>query len=133
MVFNALAHRDTSKPLIVNHLTQHPDIIRTLLLGYDKPELALSYGSMFRESIRPQQLASIALHLPEFFNFFRYVQLENFEIATDAFSSFKELLTQHKTVVSEFLQQRYDDVCPTTRISPLFTRVLSSLPLILRF
>ena len=111
MVFNAMAHRDQSKDMIVAHLQQRPDIIKTLLLGYDKPDLALSYGSMFRECIRPQQLAAIALHLPEFFNFFRYVQLENFEIAADAFSSFKELLTQHKTVVSEFLQQRYDDVC----------------------
>ena len=105
-----MAHRDATKATVVSHLTQHPDIIKTLLLGYDKPDLALSYGSMFRECIRSQQLASIALHLPEFFNFFRYVQLENFEIATDAFSSFKELLTQHKLIVAEFLQVHYDEV-----------------------
>lgn len=111
MVFNAMAHREATEQIIVKHIQEQPDIIKTLLLGYNKPDLALSYGSMFRECIRSESLAKIAIYLPEFFNFFKYVQLENFEIATDAFSSFKELLTKHKRVVADFLGENYDSVC----------------------
>lgn len=70
------------------------------------------------------------LHSNEFFSFFRYVEVSTFDIASDAFSTFKvcmavtffgvstkiwffclqELLTRHKILCSEFLETNYDKV-----------------------
>ncbi|TVU38185.1 hypothetical protein EJB05_11541 [Eragrostis curvula] len=40
--------------------------------------------------------------------FFDYIQLPNFDIASDASATFKELLTRHKATVAEFLSNNYD-------------------------
>nr|CAB3495884.1 unnamed protein product [Digitaria exilis] len=42
--------------------------------------------------------------------FFEYVELPNFDIASDALNTFKDLLTKHETVVAEFLGSHYDQV-----------------------
>lgn len=44
---------------------------------------------MLRECARYEALAKIMLHSDEFFNFFRYVEVSTFDIASDAFSTFK--------------------------------------------
>lgn len=44
---------------------------------------------MLRECARYEALAKIMLHSSEFFNFFRYVEVSTFDIASDAFSTFK--------------------------------------------
>ncbi|XP_021989447.1 putative MO25-like protein At5g47540 isoform X2 [Helianthus annuus] len=40
--------------------------------------------------------------------FFRYIQDPSFDIASDATSTFRELLTRHKSTVAEFLTKNYD-------------------------
>jgi hypothetical protein len=40
-------------------------------------------------------------------DFFDQVEVANFEIASDAFSSFKDLLTRHKAAVAQFLADHY--------------------------
>ncbi|XP_042479263.1 putative MO25-like protein At5g47540 [Macadamia integrifolia] len=40
--------------------------------------------------------------------FFDYIQLPNFDIASDASATFKELLTRHKSTVAEFLTKNYE-------------------------
>lgn len=44
---------------------------------------------MLRECARYEALAKIMLYSDEFFNFFRYVEVSTFDIASDAFSTFK--------------------------------------------
>ncbi|THG05456.1 hypothetical protein TEA_008158 [Camellia sinensis var. sinensis] len=41
--------------------------------------------------------------------FFKYVELPNFDVACDAFLTFKDLLTKHEAAVSEFLTAHYDE------------------------
>ncbi|CAI0383812.1 unnamed protein product [Linum tenue] len=41
-------------------------------------------------------------------NFFEYIQIETFEISSDAQATFKELLTRHKSTVAEFLTNNFD-------------------------
>lgn len=36
--------------------------------------------------------------------------MSTFDIASDAFASFKEILTRHKAMVADFLEMNYDDV-----------------------
>ncbi|KAE9453189.1 hypothetical protein C3L33_14906, partial [Rhododendron williamsianum] len=49
------------------------------------------------------------LESPSFELFFKYVELPNFDIASDAFSTFKDLLTKHEDAVSEYLTAHYDE------------------------
>jgi len=44
---------------------------------------------ILRECIRYEALAKILLFSPEFYNLFTYVELSTFDVASDAFSTFK--------------------------------------------
>ena len=74
----------------------------TFILGYEHQEVALNCGTMLRECIRFEALAKIVLHSPHFFDFFKYVEVSTFDIASDAFATFKELLTRHKMLAADF-------------------------------
>uniref|UniRef100_A0A8D1GXW6 Calcium binding protein 39 n=1 Tax=Sus scrofa TaxID=9823 RepID=A0A8D1GXW6_PIG len=75
---------------------------------YESPEIALNCGIMLRECIRHEPLAKIILWSEQFYDFFRYVEMSTFDIASDAFATFKDLLTRHKLLSAEFLEQHYD-------------------------
>ncbi|XP_006810946.2 calcium-binding protein 39-like [Neolamprologus brichardi] len=78
------------------------------------PQVALNCGIMLRECIRHEPLAKIVLHSEHFHNFFNYVEMSTFDIASDAFATFKDLLTRHKVLVAEFLEQNYEAVSAST-------------------
>ncbi|XP_035533941.1 calcium-binding protein 39-like [Morone saxatilis] len=80
------------------------------LKGYETPQVALNCGIMLRECIRHEPLAKIVLHSDHFNSFFNYVEMSTFDIASDAFATFKDLLTRHKVLVAEYLEQNYDAV-----------------------
>lgn len=56
---------------------------------YENQEIALNCGMMLRECCRYEALAKIMLFSPEFYSFFDYVEVSTFDIASDAFSTFK--------------------------------------------
>lgn len=56
------------------------------------PQVALNCGIMLRECIRHEPLAKIVLHSEHFHNFFNYVEMSTFDIASDAFATFKVTL-----------------------------------------
>lgn len=56
---------------------------------YESPEIALNCGIMLRECIRHEPLAKITLWSEQFYDFFRYVEMSTFDIASDAFATFK--------------------------------------------
>jgi len=110
-VFNNILRRQigTRSPT-VEYICTRPEILFTLMGGYEHQEIALNCGTMLRECARYEALAKIMLHSDDFYNFFRYVEVSTFDIASDAFSTFKELLTRHKILCAEFLEQNYDKV-----------------------
>lgn len=73
----------------VEYISTHPQILFMLLKGYEAPEVALNCGMMLRECLRHEPLARIVLFSEDFFCFFHYVELSTFDIASDAFASFK--------------------------------------------
>uniref|UniRef100_A0A8D1WQ73 Calcium binding protein 39 like n=1 Tax=Sus scrofa TaxID=9823 RepID=A0A8D1WQ73_PIG len=73
-------------------------------------QIALRCGIMLRECIRHEPLAKIILFSNQFRDFFKYVELSTFDIASDAFATFKDLLTRHKVLVADFLEQNYDTI-----------------------
>ena len=56
---------------------------------YETHEIALNCGMMLRECCRYEALAKIMLYSSEFYKFFSYVEVSTFDIASDAFSTFK--------------------------------------------
>ncbi|KAJ2174343.1 conidiophore development protein hyma [Coemansia sp. RSA 551] len=63
---------------------------------------------MLRECFKHEALVRTTLKLPEFFNFFDYVEGENFDVTSDAFNSFHEALTKFKEPSVAFLTDSYD-------------------------
>ncbi|PSR85179.1 Calcium-binding protein [Actinidia chinensis var. chinensis] len=93
----------------VEYLENHSELLDFLVVCYDNKEIALNCGNMLRECIKLPTLAKYILESPSFELFFKYVELPNFDVASDAFSTFKDLLTKHETAVSEFLTAHYDE------------------------
>lgn len=74
----------------VEYVKAHPEILRMLVDGYNDPEIALNSGSILREVIRHEELNELLLNDPHMFDaFFEYVQLSTFDVASDAFATFK--------------------------------------------
>lgn len=93
----------------VQYMEDHLELLDFLVAGYDNKEIALTCGHMLRECIKVPTLAKYILESPSYELFFKYIELPNFDIASDAFSTFKDLLTKHATAVSEFLTAHYNE------------------------
>ncbi|EFJ36360.1 hypothetical protein SELMODRAFT_78585 [Selaginella moellendorffii] len=108
IVANLQRQQVQSKVLACEYLERNKDLLDMLILGYENADLALHYGTMFRECIRHQSMARYVLESSHFKKFFEYIELANFAVASDAAASFKELLTRHKSTVAEYLARNYD-------------------------
>ncbi|KAE9591421.1 hypothetical protein Lal_00038897 [Lupinus albus] len=93
----------------VEYIEQHFELLDFLVVCYDNKEIALSTGIMLRDCIKFPTLAQYILESASFVLFFKFVELPIFDVASDAFSTFKDLLTKHANVVSEFLNGHYDE------------------------
>lgn len=108
-IFNNILRRQIGARLpTVEHICTKQEILFNLMKGYENKDIALNCGSMLRECARYEALAKIMLSSEDFYNFFTYVEVSTFDIASDAFSTFKELLTRHKAVCADFLEANYD-------------------------
>jgi len=109
-VFNNMLRRQigTRWPT-VEYLCTREEILFTLLKGYENPDIALNCGMILRECLKHEAQAKILLYSDRFFKFFEYVEIGTFDISSDAFQTFKELLTRHKQLVAEFLESKYDE------------------------
>uniref|UniRef100_A0A3P8NBR4 Calcium binding protein 39-like n=1 Tax=Astatotilapia calliptera TaxID=8154 RepID=A0A3P8NBR4_ASTCA len=92
-IFNNILRRQigTRSPT-VEYFCSHQEVLFILLKGYEMPQVALNCGIMLRECIRHEPLAKIVLHSEHFHNFFNYVEMSTFDIASDAFATFKVTL-----------------------------------------
>ncbi|KAE8677629.1 Mo25 family protein isoform 2 [Hibiscus syriacus] len=98
-----------SRYCCVEYIENHMELLDFLVACYDHKEIALHCGNMLRECIKFPTLAKYMLNSASFVLFFKYVELPTFDVASDSFSTFKDLLTKHGTVVSEYLTAHYDE------------------------
>ena len=70
----------------------------TCFLRYENQQIALNCGIMLRDSIRFVEHAKLILNSDEFYKFFNYVETSTFDIASDAFATFK---VKSKTLIQE--------------------------------
>lgn len=89
-IFNNILRRQigTRSPT-VEYICTKPDILYSLCRGYEQQDIALSCGTMLRECVRYEALTKIILNSEHFYDFFKYVEVSTFDIASDAFATFK--------------------------------------------
>ncbi|KAI7755375.1 hypothetical protein M8C21_003679 [Ambrosia artemisiifolia] len=92
---------------VSRYLEANLDLLDILISGYEDPQLALHYGRMLKECLRHQIVASYLLEPIQLEKLFGYIQHPSFDIAADAADAFKDLLTRHKSTVSESLSKNY--------------------------
>ncbi|KAK4528468.1 hypothetical protein GAYE_SCF56G6411 [Galdieria yellowstonensis] len=109
------------KPTALDRIANTPEVLEALIKGYEHTETALPCGSMLRECLRNETLAEMLLYSNLFGLFLDYIESTNFDVASDAFASFKDLLTRHKQVVAKYLQDNYELV-----LNDYFRRLLQS-------
>jgi calcium binding protein 39 len=120
-VFNNLLRRQVAARYpTVEYIVRNQEILDNLVKGYENTDIALTCGAILRECIKHEPLAKIILSSDRFWDFFKYVEVANFDVASDAFATFKELLTKHKTYSAEFLEKNYD------RVFEKYTSLLNS-------
>ncbi|XP_037414620.1 calcium-binding protein 39-like isoform X2 [Triticum dicoccoides] len=73
----------------VKYIEDHVELLDFLVVCYKKSDLALNCGIMVRECIKHPTLAKYILESNSFELFFEYVELPNFDIASDALNTFK--------------------------------------------
>jgi len=103
VVFNKLL----KFPVIVDNLAEQRELFVNLVESYSDATLCLSCGLIFAEILRYEPIAKVMLEPDVFFPFFTLIQSENFDIATNSFGTFKDLLTKHKAIVATFLEANY--------------------------
>lgn len=108
VVANLQRQQVQSRLISAEYLDKNKDLLDLLVAGYEKPDMALHYGAMLRECIRHQSIARYVLESQNLTKFFKYIELPNFEVASDAVATFKELLTRHKSTVADYLNKNYD-------------------------
>jgi len=108
-IFNNLLRRQVgSRSPTVEYICRNTGILDTLCLGYEVPDIAMNCGAMLRECTRHESLTKLILNSPNVWKFFKHVEVANFDVASDASTTFKEILTKHKPIVAEFLEKNYD-------------------------
>jgi len=90
-IFNNLLRRQIGvRSPTVEYISRNTELLDTIVQGYSSPDVALNCGSMLRECIRHEALAKLLLYSDNFWEFFRFVEMSNFDVASDAFATFKD-------------------------------------------
>jgi len=109
-IYTALLRREVDEHVhpFVDHLVNNPQILLQTVSGYKDGVIWQHTGMLLRESVKYESLTRILLQPDMFCQFFELVELQNFDIAIDAFSTFKELLTKHKDIIAKYLEENYN-------------------------
>ncbi|KAL6865101.1 hypothetical protein ACP4OV_016252 [Aristida adscensionis] len=108
IIANLQRQKVDSRIMASDYLESNKDLLDILVSGYDNMDIAIHYSTILRDCIRHQVAARYVLGSEHMRKFFDYIQLQDFNIASDAFRTFKELLTRHKSSAAEFFTRHYD-------------------------
>ncbi|KAJ5721799.1 uncharacterized protein N7483_009733 [Penicillium malachiteum] len=119
-------------PPVISYIVHHrPEILIELCRGYNQSQSAMPCGVILREALKFDVVAAVVLYdqshpgepavrlsdlkpnLPQtgegvFWNFFDWIDKSNFEVSADAFTTFREVLTRHKNLVTAYLATNFD-------------------------
>jgi len=111
MIINNLLRKTVNgRQLIVEYLSKNSNILSSIIAGFDNIDIALPSAAILKQCSQYEPLAKLILYAPNFFAFFDYIQSPNFDVASEGFGCFKEVLLKHKQISAEFLEKNYDQV-----------------------
>ncbi len=117
-IFNNLIHKNIHN--FTDYIHQNFYMVSTLVEGYSVPEIALLCGTMIRECIRYEELTKCIIESDQFWLFFdNFVHLPNFDVASDAFNTLRELLVKNKTIAAQFLDSKYSEIFEKYEVRPM--------------
>ncbi|KAK2747648.1 hypothetical protein FQN55_004817 [Onygenales sp. PD_40] len=119
-------------PPVISYIVHNrPEIIVELCWGYENNRSAMPCGTILREALKFEVVAAIILYDESgkddpavrinevkpgakqtgeglFWNFFQWINRGSFEVSADAFTTFREILTKHKGLVSGYLSANFE-------------------------
>jgi calcium binding protein 39 len=110
-----LLDNEKKKDTVDDDGNQMGGALTILIRGYEDQDMALNCGSILREATRRVEINMYILNDPSLFHrFFEYVELSTFDVASDAFQSFRFLLArgtkEHSKAVAKFLETHHNEV-----------------------
>ena len=100
-------HANTLVDYLVDREMKQPQLLNYWINNYSNADIALNCGMLLRECLRYQGMCTLVLENRQLLDqFFQLVELPTFDISSDAFATFKELLTKHP--IDDFLEKNYD-------------------------
>jgi len=141
-IFNNLMVRKFNNNDFAEYMLTHYEVTMTAIVkGHaDEPDVALLCGSMLRSTLRHRALYKRLLDTEQDLTptsaeryvyplLDKYVNLPNFDVASDALATVREIFLTDRLIASEYLQRDYDNVLPRfnlmLRSSNYITRRLS--------
>jgi len=113
LVFRQLLQRyaKADDGFTVAYLRRNSEILTDLIRGYALADASSACcGQMLRECAKHEDLARFLLNNKEGMReLFQHVHLAEFDVASDAFASLRELLVTHKALVAEFLDSNFTE------------------------
>jgi len=111
MIFNNLLRKTVgNRQPTVEYLCKNPTILANLISGLENPDIATHCSAIMKQCSTYEPLAKLILASPNFFSCFDYILSANFDIGSEAFGCFKEVILKHKQISAEFLEKNYDQV-----------------------
>lgn len=95
---------------VARHVMERPGLIQGLVDGCWNPELALHCGAMVRACAMYPTVTAVLLNFGVAKSLFDIASHKDFDIASDAFSSLRELLLTQKAVAAEYLEANADEL-----------------------
>ncbi|CAG8179908.1 unnamed protein product [Penicillium salamii] len=130
--FRPVSYSNDKDPPVISWLVHHrPEVIVELCRGYMQSQSAMPCGVILREALKSDVITAIVLYdqsregesairlpdvkpnLPQsgegvFWQFFDWIDKSNFEVSADAFTTFREIVTRHKSLVTSYLATNFD-------------------------
>ncbi|CAL4929318.1 unnamed protein product [Urochloa decumbens] len=108
VIANLQRQKVDSRLVASEYLEANSDLLDILMSGYENIDIAVHYSTLLRDCIRHQVAARYVLESQHLKSFFDYIQFPDFNVQSDVFKTFKELVTRHKSTVAEFFSKNYD-------------------------
>ncbi|KAG9626530.1 Mo25-like protein, partial [Aureobasidium melanogenum] len=134
IISNVLRYKQPGEdqPIALQYIiTTRPEVIIALCNGYDRRESAMPCGGILKEALKhdavtalilydepslhgqPLDLGSIDTDQPAsgqgvFWKFFDWIDKSLFEVSTDAFDTFRQILVRHKPMVAKYIDTNFD-------------------------
>ena len=92
----------------VQYLASNRQVLVMLMASYKDANVSLHAGTILREFIRHEVLTSMLLDFDFLDQIFAMIEEDNFDIASDAFATLRDLLMTHKNTAAAFLLDNFD-------------------------